>query len=73
MNRNDVIFALIVLTGLGISLYLKHSKKAKRKDAGTGNNPVQNTSGSGSFHSVRDGYEPYSGKHPGSGSGKTDA
>ena len=72
MNSNDVIFALIVLLALGISLYRKHLKKAKEKDTGTVNGPARNTSGSGSFHSVRDDYEPYSGKQPGSGSGKTD-
>jgi hypothetical protein len=69
MKSNDVIFAVIVLLAVGISLYRKYLKKEKEKDRGT----VNKSSGTGSFHSVRDDYEPYSGKHPGSGSGKSDA
>jgi hypothetical protein len=68
MKSNDVIFAVIVLLAVGISLYRKYLKKEKEK---AGSSP-QKPAGSGSFHSVRDDYEPYSGKQPGSGSGKSD-
>ena len=71
MKSNDVILALIVLLGISISLYFKYLKKVK--DIGSGKGHAQKASRSDSFHSVRDDYEPYSGKHPGSGSGKQDA
>lgn len=71
MKSNDVIFTVIVLLAVGISLYRKYLKKEKEK--GKVNGTAQKTAGSGSLHSVRDDYEPYSGKYPGSGSGKSDA
>ncbi|MBN2666310.1 MAG: hypothetical protein JXR67_07350 [Bacteroidales bacterium] len=67
MESKDIILAVVVLTAVGISLYRKYLKKGKEKQ------PVQKPAGTGSLHSVRDDYEPYSGKYPGSGSGKQDA
>ncbi len=67
MESNEIIFAVVVLAAVGISLYRKYLKKAKEKQ------PVQKPADTGSLHSVRDDYEPYSGKYPGSGSGKQDA
>jgi len=67
MESNDIIFAIVVLAAVGISLYRKYLKKEK------GKHPVQKPEGKGSLYSVRDDYEPYSGKYPGSGFGKQDA
>lgn len=67
MKSNDIILAVVVLTAVGISLYRKYLKKEKEKQS------FQKPAGTGSLHSVRDDYEPYSGKYPGSGSGKQDA
>ncbi len=67
MKNNDIILAVAILAGVGISLYRKYLKKQK------GIQPFQKPAGTGSLHSVRDTYEPYSGKQPGSGSGKQDA
>lgn len=67
MKSNDMIFAVVVLIAVGISLYRKYLKKEKEKQS------IQKPAGTGSLHSVRDDYEPYSGKYPGSGSGKQDA
>ncbi|HAX94751.1 MAG TPA: hypothetical protein DCY25_12605 [Bacteroidales bacterium] len=67
MKSNDIILAVVILAAVGISLYRKYLKKEKGKQS------VQKPAGTGSFHSVRDDYEPYSGKYPGSGSGKQDA
>ena len=66
MKNNDIIFAILVLAAVGISLYRKYLKKQK------GIQSFHKPTGSGSFHSVSDNYEPYSGKQPGSGSGKQD-
>lgn len=67
MESNDIIFAVAIIAVVGISLYRKYLKKEKEKLSG------QKPAGTGSLHSVRDNYEPYSGKQPGSGSGKQDA
>lgn len=67
MKSNDAFFAIVVIAAVGISLYRKYYKKGKEKQS------VQKPASTGSLHSVRDDYEPYSGKYPGSGSGKQDA
>ena len=57
MKSSDIIFFVIALAALSFSLYRKYQKRNQTGNLNEGKNV--NT---GSFHSVKDDYEPYSGK-----------
>lgn len=57
MKSSDIVFFAIALAALSFSLYRKYSKRNQ-----TGNKSKGENVSSGSLHSVKDDYEPYSGR-----------
>ncbi|NLJ42501.1 MAG: hypothetical protein GX431_02510 [Bacteroidales bacterium] len=57
MKSSDIVFFAIAFAALSFSLYRKYSKRNQTGQKNEGKNV-----NSGSLHSVKDDYEPYSGK-----------
>ncbi|HOW10625.1 MAG TPA: hypothetical protein PLX08_12580 [Bacteroidales bacterium] len=57
MKNSDIVIFAIAFAALSFSLYRKYSKRNQ-----TGHKNEGKSVSSGSVHSVKDDYEPYSGK-----------